>query len=324
MTRHRAGVRRELVPAVPEPLDRHDRLRRRRRALRERRRRRELQLRRLRAEGLPAEEPLRRSARRRRATLRRRRPPKAARSAVRTSARAAIRSRLRRHRAPPRSAHRRTPMPDNPLVGGAEPRRRPDHRLRPPQSVPHDAAPRHERDLGRRRRLERLGGDRPHRATPATCSIENFGWPCYEGIGAQPRLSEAPGSTSATVSTTRRDRHRPVLHVQSRRPGRARRGRAAPAARRSPASPSTAPAATRRRYDGALFFADYSRELHLGDAARPGRRARPERAPHLRERAPRRPSISRSARAATSSTSTSTAAPSTASATSPAPSRRSR
>ena len=47
--RARAGADRGLVPAVPEPLDRRARVRRRRRALRQRRRRRELQLRRLRA-----------------------------------------------------------------------------------------------------------------------------------------------------------------------------------------------------------------------------------------------------------------------------------
>ena len=57
MTGHRAGPDRGLVPAVPEPLDRRPRLRRRRRPLRERRRRRELQLRRLRAERHPARIP---------------------------------------------------------------------------------------------------------------------------------------------------------------------------------------------------------------------------------------------------------------------------
>ena len=48
MHRARAGAHQRLVPAVPEPLDRHGRVRARRRALRERRRRRELQRRRLR------------------------------------------------------------------------------------------------------------------------------------------------------------------------------------------------------------------------------------------------------------------------------------
>ena len=59
----RAGGRadRRLVPAVPEPLDRHARLRARRLALRRRRRRRQLQLRRLRPGGQPPE-PLRRPA----------------------------------------------------------------------------------------------------------------------------------------------------------------------------------------------------------------------------------------------------------------------
>ena len=46
--RARAGAHQRLVPAAPEPLHRHGRVRARRRALRERRRRRELQRRRLR------------------------------------------------------------------------------------------------------------------------------------------------------------------------------------------------------------------------------------------------------------------------------------
>ena len=65
MTGHRAGADRGLVPAVPEPLDRQPRVRRRRRALRQRRRRRQLQLRRLGPGRQPAQ-PVRRPARRRR------------------------------------------------------------------------------------------------------------------------------------------------------------------------------------------------------------------------------------------------------------------
>ena len=51
--RRRAGADRGLVPAVPEPLGRGPRVRRRRRAVRERRGRGELQLRRLRADRQP-------------------------------------------------------------------------------------------------------------------------------------------------------------------------------------------------------------------------------------------------------------------------------
>ena len=45
----------------------------------------------------------------------------------------------------------------------SRPERAPDHRLRPPQPVPHHGPAGHERDLGRRRRLEHLGGDQPPR-----------------------------------------------------------------------------------------------------------------------------------------------------------------
>ena len=67
-----------------------------------------------------------------------------------------------RRRDPPRRPDTRAPaLPDNPLVAQLRRQRAADHRLRLPQPVPvHDPA-RDERALGRRRRLERLGGDRP-------------------------------------------------------------------------------------------------------------------------------------------------------------------
>ena len=107
--RTRAGADRGLVPAVPQPLDRRHRVRRRRRALRERRRRRQLQLRRLRPE---------RAARRTRATTRRcpwaarrpRRRPRAARCARRTCARGRPTT-PRRHPDPGRPGHRRGRCP---------------------------------------------------------------------------------------------------------------------------------------------------------------------------------------------------------------------
>ncbi len=51
----------------------------------------------------------------------------------------------------------------------------------------------------------------------------------------------------------------PVLHLQPHRARSSPARPARPAARRSPGSPSTTAAATRAAYDGALFFADYSR-----------------------------------------------------------------
>ena len=106
----------------------------------------------------------------------------------------------------------------------------------------HHRPPRHQRDLGRRRGLERLGGDQP--APDPTGPMRNFGWPCYEGTGnggAYDTLNlnmcetlYAPGLVGA---------HRAVLHVQPLRASGPGRDLPAPAARRSPASPSTRPAA---------------------------------------------------------------------------------
>ena len=64
----------------------------------------------------------------------------------------------------PRSIRRRAPdVPDNPLARELRPERAADHRPRLPQPVPLHVPAGHERGLGRRRRLEHLGGDRPAR-----------------------------------------------------------------------------------------------------------------------------------------------------------------
>ncbi len=147
------------MPAVPEPLGRHRRVRPRRRALREWRGRSELQLRRLRTERHPAE-PLRRSSRRSG-----RRPDPA--------------DRRRRRPAEPGSAHVRRSggldgsiirvdpttgagLPSNPLAGNPDRERAAHHRPRPAQPLPLHLPAGDERALARRRGLERLGGDQPH------------------------------------------------------------------------------------------------------------------------------------------------------------------
>ena len=154
--RHRAGADPRLVPAVPQPLDRRPAVRRRRHALRHRRRRRELQRHRLR----PARQP-RNPCGDPPSRWRRDDPPtpRAARCARRTSAPPATRpastarccgSTRPPARPPPatRSSARPTPTP-------------PDRRARPAQPVPVHHAARHQRGVGRRRRLEHVGGDRP-------------------------------------------------------------------------------------------------------------------------------------------------------------------
>ena len=52
-------------------------------------------------------------------------------------------------------------LPDNPNAGSPDPNARRIVGLRPAQPVPHHGPARHERDLGRRRGLEHLGGDQP-------------------------------------------------------------------------------------------------------------------------------------------------------------------
>ncbi len=158
--RHRAGADRGLVPAVPEPLHRRPGLRGRRRPVRHRRRRGQLQLRRLGPGRQPAQ-PLRRPAGRGR-----RHPDPAD-------------GRGRRPAQPGPAHHRPTrppwtaavlrldpdtgaALPDNPLAGSSRPQRPPHRRPRPAQPVPHDQPARHQRAVGRRRRLGHLGGDQPH------------------------------------------------------------------------------------------------------------------------------------------------------------------
>ena len=152
-----------------------------------------------------------------------------------------------------------------------------------------------------------MGGDRPHRRPDATRPSTNFGWPCYEGAGRQ------PGYDAANLEPVREALHRrrgavtrrtsPTATARRSSPARAAR----PAARRSRAGVpfyggGTYPAA----YDGALFFADYSRnciwvmlrgqrrcptrrrsQTFVAGARRPGRPAdRARRRPLLRR--PRR------------------------------------
>ena len=133
--RHRAGADQRLVPAVPEPLDRHARVRRRRRALRQRRRRRELQLRRLR--------PGRRSRRTRAAT----RPvPVGGTQTPPTAEGGALRSQDLRTPGDPVGARRldhprrprdRRARARQPARRQRRPQRAPDRRLRAAQPVPH-------------------------------------------------------------------------------------------------------------------------------------------------------------------------------------------
>ena len=72
-------------------------------------------------------------------------------------------------------------LPDNPAPAAPTPTRAGSS---PTASATRSGSrfrPGHGRALGRRRRLERVGGDRPHRRP--TADVRNYGWPCYEGNG---------------------------------------------------------------------------------------------------------------------------------------------
>ena len=98
-------------------------------------------------------------------------------------------------------------------------------------------------------------------ANPTDAPVENFGWPCYEGNPRSPATTR-PTSRSARTCTARRALTPARLRLPPRQQGRARRdvpdrqlvGRGlafefAPQATSYPAE-----------YQGALFFADYSRD----------------------------------------------------------------
>ena len=157
--RQRAGADQRLVPAVSEPLDRESGVRCRRRPVRQRGRRSELPLRRLRS-GRRARQPVRRPARRCRsdadASDRGGRRPQGPGPSHKW------RSRWTRRSHSPRRPGDGCRAPDQPARRKLRPERAPHHCLRAQESISHHDATGNERGLDRGRRLERLGGDRPH------------------------------------------------------------------------------------------------------------------------------------------------------------------
>ena len=151
----------------------------------------------------------------------------------------------------------------------------------------------------------------PHRRV-----VENFGWPCYEGRPASPDTTPRTSRSARPLHRAER-RHEAVLRVPPR--DKVVPGETCPTGSSSIAgmafefapNGSTFPAA----YQGALFFADYSRDciwaMKKGGNPIPS----PDRSrPSPPE--PRTRSTSSSARTATSTTSTSTVERSGGSATS--------
>ena len=178
------------------------------------------------------------------------------------------------------------------------------------------AAARHQRGVGRRRRLARVGGDRPDpepgrdRAQPrlarATRATARMGG--YDDLDLD--LCESLYNAGPSAVTRAVLRVLPPRAVNARRVVRLRRRR------RPPVSRSTPPrAASPTAYDGALFFSDYSRKCiwvmlyAYGDGALPTRRqverlrrcrGRSGRSPVRPPRRPRTTSTSAAARSAAS------------------------
>ena len=154
----------------------------------------------------------------------------------------------RRDDHPHRSGDRRRAARQSALR--VERRQRQAHRhLRPAQPVPRHLPPRDQRVVGRRRRLEHLGGDQPHRRS-ARRDDRELRLAVLRGQCPPARLRR-PRPAAVRVPLRRGSGAvvRPLLHLQPRRPGRARRslsprhpGGPLP---RSRAWPSTRPAAAR-------------------------------------------------------------------------------
>ena len=129
-------------------------------------------------------------------------------------------------------------MPDNPLAGSSDPNARRIIASRPAQPLPLNDQAGDERGLARRCRLAARWEEINRIADPLG-SVENFGWPCYEGSRRQPGrrrgpehlrepLREGPAQSSLPTTPT-------ATTPRSSRASRAPTQRV----RRSPASPST-------------------------------------------------------------------------------------
>ena len=185
--------------------------------------------------------------------------------------------------------------PTNPLAGKPRCERAADHRPRPAQPVPLHLPPGHERALDRRRGLERLGGDQPHPRTRPTRRSRTSAGPATRATRGS-RATTPPNLAICENLYAQPERgHEAVLRLPPREQGRRRgdlpdrqlldlgpRLRVRPERRAIPAE-----------YQGALFFADYSRDCIWVDEEerQPDSLAREHRDVRRRRREPGQPRV---------------------------------
>ena len=126
---------------------------------------------------------------------------------------------------------------------------------------------------------------------PTGARSRNFGWPCYEGDAPPGRLRQPQPEPLRDALQRRAPARHAAPYYTYNHAARSVAGRDLPDRRLVDLRPRVLrpAAASRPAYDGALFFSDYSAQLHLGHAppaptacptrrsARPSRRAPPAR-----------------------------------------------
>ena len=176
-------------------------------------------------------------------------PPTAegGRCGARTCGRRATRSGLDGDDPPRRSGHRRGAA-RQPAGASSRSERPPDHRATACATRSASTFRPGTTSSGRRRRLERLGGDRPARQPDRTRRSRTSAGPATRAHGRQAGYDAANLSICENLyAAGDRRGHRALLHATTTASTSSRTTSARPAARRSPGSRSRSPAAARTR-----------------------------------------------------------------------------
>ena len=153
-------------------------------------------------------------------------------------------------------------LPDNPLAGERRSQRPPHRRLRLAQPVPLHVAARHRRGLDRRRRLERPGRRSTASSIPVGAGRRTSAGPATRAHGRQAGYDGANlnicENLYAQAPARSRRRYFTYHHSSAGGAGRDVPHRELLGRRRVRLLPTAGPYPA--EYDGALFFADYSRD----------------------------------------------------------------